>query len=82
VVESLSDDVPHGKVTDFYRAVAARDDETVAFSWIVWPSKDARNAGMAKVMADERMKQNKDMPFDMQRIIFGGFEMVLDTQAA
>jgi len=82
VVEALSDDVPHGKVTDFYRAVAAKDDEPIAFSWIVWPSKDARNAGMAKVMADERMKQNKDMPFDMQRIIFGGFEVVLDTQTA
>jgi uncharacterized protein YbaA (DUF1428 family) len=80
VVETLSDDVPHGKVTDFYRAVAAKDDETVAFSWIVWPSKEARNAGMAKVMADERMK-DKDMPFDMQRIIFGGFEVVLDTNA-
>jgi uncharacterized protein YbaA (DUF1428 family) len=81
VVETLSDDVPHGKVTDFYRAVAAKEDETVAFSWIVWPSREARNAGMAKVMADERMKQNQDMPFDMQRIIFGGFEVVLDTNA-
>ena len=82
VVESLSDDVPHGKVTDLYRAVAAKDDETLAFSWIVWPSKDARNAGMAKVMADERMKPGaKEMPFDMQRMIFGGFEVVLDTNA-
>lgn len=80
VVESLSDDVPHGKVTDFYRAVAAKDDETIAFSWIVWPSKAARDAGMAKVMADDRMP-GKDMPFDMQRIIFGGFDMVLDTNA-
>ena len=80
VVETLSDDVPHGKVTDFYRAVDARDDETIAFSWIVWPSKDARDAGMAKVMADERM-QDQDMPFDMKRMIFGGFEMVLDTNA-
>jgi uncharacterized protein YbaA (DUF1428 family) len=81
VVETLSDDVPHGKVTDFYRAVAAKDDETINFSWIVWPSKESRNAGMAKVMADERMKQQTDMPFDMQRIIFGGFEIVLDTAA-
>jgi uncharacterized protein YbaA (DUF1428 family) len=80
VVETLSDDVPHGKVTDFYRAVATRDDETIAFSWIVWPSKAARDAGMAKVMADERMK-DQDMPFDLQRMIFGGFEMVLDTRA-
>ena len=82
VVETLSDDVPHGKLTDFYRAVDAKDDETINFSWIVWPSKDARNAGMAKVMADERMKPGaKEMPFDMQRIIFGGFEVVLDTNA-
>jgi uncharacterized protein YbaA (DUF1428 family) len=80
VVETLSDDVPHGKVTDLYRAVAAKDDETIAFSWIVWPSKAARDAGMAKVMADERMK-DQDMPFDMQRMIFGGFEVVLDTNA-
>jgi len=81
VVETLSDDVPHGKVTDFYRAVAAEEGETVAFSWIVWPSKAARDAGMAKVMADERMKPKGGMPFDMQRIIFGGFDVVLDTDA-
>jgi len=82
VVEALSDDVPHGKVTDFYRAVAAKDDETINFSWIVWPSKATRDAGMAKVMADERMKPGAmEMPFDMQRIIFGGFEVVLDTNA-
>ena len=82
VVECWGDDVPEGKLTSFPLAVQRKADETVVFSWIVWPSKDARNAGMAKVMADERMKQNKDMPFDMQRIIFGGFEVVLDTQTA
>ena len=79
VVESLSDDVPHGKQTDFYRAVAAEDGELINFSWIVWPSKEARNAGMEKVMADDRMKQLDDMPFDMKRMIFGGFEVILDT---
>lgn len=81
VVESLSDDVPHGKLTDFYRAVAAEEEEAIAFSWIVWPSKEARNAGMAKVMADERMGGAREMPFDTKRMIFGGFEMVLDTNA-
>jgi uncharacterized protein YbaA (DUF1428 family) len=82
VVESVGDDVPHGKVTDFYRAVAAEEGELVNFSWIVWPSKDARNAGMAKVMADERMKNLGEMPFDTKRMIFGGFEVILDTAAA
>jgi uncharacterized protein YbaA (DUF1428 family) len=81
VVESLSDDVPHGKVTDFYRAVAAEENEAIAFSWIVWPSKEARDAGMAKVMADDRMKPGAEMPFDMKRMIFGGYEVVLDTNA-
>ena len=81
VVEALADDVPHGKVTDFHRAVAAAGDETIAFSWIVWPSKAARNAGMARVMADERMKPQADMPFDMKRMIFGGFDIILDTNA-
>jgi uncharacterized protein YbaA (DUF1428 family) len=82
VVESLSDDVPHGKVTDFYRAVAAEDGETIAFSWIVWPSKDARDAGMAKVVDDPRMQSLGEMPFDMRRMIVGGFEVVLDTHAS
>jgi len=82
VVEALSDDVPHGKLTDFYRSVDAKEDEAIAFSWIVWPSKDARDAGMAKVMADERMKPGADeVPFDMRRMIFGGFETILDTNA-
>ena len=81
VVETLSDDVPHGKQTDFYRAVAAEEGETIAFSWIVWPSKDARNAGMAKVMADDRMNPGDEAPFDMKRMIFGGFDIAVDTNA-
>jgi uncharacterized protein YbaA (DUF1428 family) len=81
VVETLSDDVPHGKMTDFYRAVAAKEGEAIVFSWIIWPSKQARTEGMAKVMADERMKPEADMPFDMQRMIFGGFEIVVDSKA-
>ncbi|WP_420137231.1 DUF1428 domain-containing protein, partial [Sphingomonas sp.] len=59
----------------------AEEDETIAFSWIVWPSKDARNAGMAKVMEDPRMQSLGEMPFDMRRMIVGGFDVVLDTQA-
>ena len=82
VVEGLDDDVPHGKLTDLWRAVQAGDGEGVAFSWIVWPSKEARTVGWEKAMADERMKPSADMPFDMKRMIFGGFEIVLDTAAA
>jgi uncharacterized protein YbaA (DUF1428 family) len=81
VVETMGDDVPHGKQTDFHRAVAAEEGETIVFSWIVWPSKEARNAGMAKVMADDRMKPSDDMPFGMKRMIFGGFDIVVNTNA-
>ena len=74
VVECWGDDIPRGKVTDMYMAVKATPDETVCFSWIEWPSKEARDAGMAKVMADPRLQAMSQMPFDGQRMIFGGFE--------
>ncbi len=80
VVECWGDDVPDGELTSFPLAVKKRDDETVIFSWIVWPSKDLRDAGMQKMMADPRMQPDTNpMPFDGKRIIFGGFEMILES---
>lgn len=80
IVECWGDDVPHGKLTDFYRAVEAQADETVVFSWVEWPSKAVRDEGMAKIMADPRMKPDANpMPFDGKRLIYGGFVPVLDT---
>jgi uncharacterized protein YbaA (DUF1428 family) len=60
--------------------VKAEAGENVVFSWIVWPSKEARDAGNAKVMADPRMNMPvEDMPFSGKRMIFGGFTPILDT---
>jgi uncharacterized protein YbaA (DUF1428 family) len=80
VVEAWGDDVPDGKVTDFRRAVNAASDEKVVYSWIEWPSKEARDSGMKKAMEDARMQPDKDtMPFDGQRMIYGGFAPILDA---
>jgi uncharacterized protein YbaA (DUF1428 family) len=79
VVEAWGDDVPDGTVTDFKGAVKAKDDEVVVFSWIEWPDKATRDAGMRKAMEDRRMQPDKDtMPFDGQRMIFGGFAPIVD----
>ena len=80
VVEAWGDDVPDGKVTDYKMAVKATGDETVVYSWVEWPSKEARNAAWPKVMEDERMKPDMDnMPFDGKRMIYGGFVPILDA---
>jgi uncharacterized protein YbaA (DUF1428 family) len=80
VVECWGDDVPDGKLTSFPMAVKKKDDETVVFSWIVWPSRQARDAGMKKVMADPRMQPNANpMPFDGKRLIYGGFEVLVEA---
>lgn len=80
VVECWGNDVPDGKVTDFKRAVQAEAGETVVFSWIVWPSKEVRDAGMAKAMADPRMAFTPDIvPFDGKRMILGGFDVLSEA---
>ena len=80
VVECWGDDVPEGRLTSFPMAVKREADETVVFSWIVWPSRAARDAGMKKVMADPRVQPDVNpMPFDGKRLIYGGFEIIVDA---
>lgn len=80
MVECWGDDVPVGKTTDFKSAVKATDDEVVLFSWFEWPDKETRDAGVKKMMEDPRMKElGSGMPFDAKRMIFGGFEPILDA---
>ena len=83
VVECWADDVPTGEVTDFRNSVQATADETVVFSWIEWPDKETRDAGMSKMMSDdfndERMDPKKNpAPFDGKRLIYGGFMPIVE----
>ncbi|TPW26446.1 DUF1428 domain-containing protein [Pararhizobium mangrovi] len=80
--ENWADDVPHGEVTDFYRSVAAKDDETVVVSFLEWPDKATRDAGMKAVSAEmETAMKDHSMPFDGKRMIYGGFEPIVDERA-
>lgn len=79
-VECWANDVKDGKVTDFKRAVNAQPGETVVFSWVEWPSKEARDAAGKKMMEDPEMT-DMDMPFDGTRMIYGGFEPIFDEGA-
>jgi uncharacterized protein YbaA (DUF1428 family) len=79
VIESIADDVKRGEVTDFYRAVKAEDGETVVFSFIEWPDKATRDEAWKKIMEDESLKPQGEMPFSGQRMFWGGFEKIVDT---
>ena len=82
-MECWGDDIPPGKVTSFGKSVKLKDDEVVVFSWIEWPDKETRDKAMAAMMADdfsdERLDPQKNpMPFDGKRLIYGGFEPVVE----
>ena len=80
VVECWGDDVPEGKLTSFPLAVQRKADETVVFSWVTWPSRTVRDTGMKAAMADPRLQpETNPMPFDGRRMIYGGFEILVNA---
>ena len=80
LIECWGDAVPEGKLTSFRMAVKQEEDETVVFSWMTWPSKEARDEGWKKIMADPRMSPEANpMPFDGKRLIYGGFQVLLQA---
>lgn len=79
IVETWGDDVPEGEITSFPMAVKAETNESVVFSWVIWPSKDVRDAGWQSMMEDPRMQaEDNPMPFDGKRLIYGGFNLILE----
>ena len=85
ILECWGDDVPDGKLTDFRKAVQAKEDETVVFSWIEWPDKASRDAAMGRMgelmKTDERFNpETNPMPFDGARMFWGGFAPIFDSR--
>lgn len=79
--ECIGDDVKPGKLTSFPQSVNLEPDETVVFSWIVYESREQRDAINDKVMKDPRMAdmmKPEAMPFDGKRMVYGGFDMQVD----
>ncbi len=79
VMETWSEDIADGKVTDFKRAVQAKSDEAIVFSWIEWPDKKTFDAATKRMETDPRWKDMPEMPFDGKRMIWGGFAPIFDT---
>ena len=79
IMEAWEDDVPTDRVTDFRHAVKAQEGESIVLSWVIWPSREARDEGNAKLMNDPRLKSD-DVPFNPQRMIYGGFRPIFTTR--
>ena len=78
VVDNWGDDIPDGEVTSFPLAVKAKTGEVIVFSWIEWPSKEAREKGMEQCMSDPIFNSDMEMPFDGKRMLIGSFETISD----
>ena len=80
LVENWGGAAPDGELTSFPKAVQCKSDETVEFSWIIWPSKAVRDAPMEQAMSDPRLSDgNNPIPFDGTRLIYSGFETIVDS---
>lgn len=80
VIEAWGVDVTTGTTTDFFKAVKAKEDETILFSWVLWPDKATRDAGVEKVVAEMEAMDEADTEilFDGKRLIHGGFEVLVE----
>ena len=82
MVETWGSDVPDGTHTSFPMAVKLKPDETVVFSWIVWPDRETRDKAWAAMPGDPEMNSSTEVPFDGKRMIYGGFEPLLEADLA
>ena len=81
IAENWGVDVPDGKVTSFPLAVKKEEGETVVFSWIVWPDRATCDAAAKKMEQEAPDMESFDMPFDGMRMMWGGFEELVNVSA-
>ena len=80
--ECSGDDLDVKMGVSFKRVIKLKPGETVVFSWIVYKSRAHRDSVNAKVMKDPRlakMMEGKDMPFDVKRMSYGGFKILVEV---
>jgi uncharacterized protein YbaA (DUF1428 family) len=80
--ECVGDDITVKSGVPFPRSAKAKPGETVVFSWIVYKSRAHRDRVNKKVMKDPRlakMMDPKTMPFDVKRMAYGGFKVIVDA---
>src|SRR5699024_10339686 len=81
LVETWGTDLPKGQRTEFYMAVQAQASEAVVFSWITWPDRETAETASHKMQTDPATQALPPMPFDGQRMVFGGFEPIFDSES-
>jgi uncharacterized protein YbaA (DUF1428 family) len=84
--ECVGEDLNVKGMTSFKKVAKTKPRETVVFSYIVFRSRKHRDAVNKKVMADPRLEQicpafgDKEMPFDVKRMAYGGFKVIVDPK--
>jgi uncharacterized protein YbaA (DUF1428 family) len=77
--ECVGDDLNVKMGMPFPRGIRSKSGETVVFAYIVYESRAHRDKVNAKVMKDPRLKMPKSMPFDVKRMLYGGFKVIVDA---
>jgi len=80
--ECASDDLKVKMGVSFPRTIKLKPGETVVFAWIVFKSRAHHDRVNAKVMKDPRLAKMMDegpMPFDVKRMVYGGFKVLVDA---
>jgi uncharacterized protein YbaA (DUF1428 family) len=83
--EYVGDDLYLEGTRSFTDLVAATEDETIVFGWVVFDSREARDLANAKVAADPRMADligSSNSGFDAKRMAYGGFQSLVRSANA